>query len=86
MESRYLLTIVAIVALLSLSMMFSQAGKSPVGQGAATVSQSTMERIDTCTNDHMEEAGGDQGKAARYCECVVLYSGRNECLKYLAAE
>ena len=86
MESRYLLTIVAIVALLSLSLMFSQAGNSPVGQSGAVISQSSHDRIDQCAQDHLDEAGGDQGKAARYCECVVLYSGRQECLKYLAAE
>ncbi len=86
MESRYLLTIVAIVALLSLSLMFSQAGKSPVGQASGSPSQSTMDRIDQCTQDHLGEAGGDEGKSYRYCECVTLYSGRAECLKYLTTE
>ncbi len=86
MESRYLLTIVAIVALLSLSLMFSQAGKSPVGLASGTPSQTTMDKIDTCTEAHLEEAGGDYGRSYRYCECITLYSGRSECLKYLYTE
>lgn len=86
MESRYLLTIVAIVALLSLSLMFSQAGNSPVGKASGTPSQTIMDKIDVCTSAHLEEAGGDYGKSARYCECVILNSGRDECMKFLIAE
>jgi hypothetical protein len=86
MESKYLLSAVAIVALLSMSMMFMQAGVSPIGKATGTPSLGVQQDIADCTERTVAQSGADESDAYRYCECVEVYSNQYDCERYLNVE
>ena len=86
MDSKYLLSAVAIVALLSMSMMVMEAGVSPVGKATGTPSLGLQQDIADCTERTVAETGDDENAAYRYCECITVYSNKLDCERYLGVE